>query len=136
MTKTSSATPDNQTLETAANGDLLQGKEGDNISLGNAEFSTATGNVWTGTAELQLGLEQEALSVHDLITDHTTTDSTGGYLHFSVNGEVVTLGLDLSSPSGSENHTLVTLATIEGASGLSATQIMNSLLAHHEIKFD
>ena len=136
MTKNNSAAPDNQTLETTANGDLLPAKEGDNISLGNAEFSTATGKVWTGTAELQLGLEQEALSVHDLITDHATADSTGGYLHFSVNGGVVTLGLDLSSPSGSENHTFVTLATIEGASGLSATQIMNSLLAHHEIKFD
>jgi hypothetical protein len=78
----------------------------------------------------------EMLDIRDLISDHISAQSTGGYLQFTANDGVVTLGLDLTDANGSGNSTYIPLATIEGASGLNGSQILNTLLANHEIKFD
>ncbi len=136
MAKTKSITANNQAFEDDSNNALLPGSEGDNIHLGNTEFGAPTVRALAGVTELQLGIEQEALNIRDLIADHAAPDNSGGYLHFSISDGTVTLELDIGNPGGSANSTFVSLATIEGASGLSASQIMNSLLAHHEIKFD
>ena len=90
----------------------------------------------TAVTDYQTGTSHDVLDIRDLISNHATPDNVGGYLQFTVNNGAVTLGIDLSSADGSGNSTYVALASIEGVSGLSATQIMNTLLANHEIKFD
>ena len=101
-----------------------------------ASDSVNTSISHTTVTDYQTGTNPDALDIRDLISNHATPDNVGGYLQFTVNNGAVTLGIDLSSADGSGNSTYVALASIEGVSGLSATQIMNTLLANHEIKFD
>lgn len=126
----SNAMTTNQSASAQSTDGALLNTASDYIPVGNIDVaSTLASNT------LPIATVNEALYIRDLISDHPPSEAAGGYLHFTNDNDVVTLAIDFCDRSGSGNPTYVSLATLEGVSGLSTSEIMNVLLANHEIKF-
>jgi hypothetical protein len=121
----------NETTVTTGN-PLLD--NGDNIQLDGLPDNSFSVSPTSAITPSNSGSEH-ALGINDLISGHATSNIGGGYLQFAVQNGAVTLSLDISNPNETGNHTNISLATIEGVAGLSNTEILNALLANHEIKF-
>jgi hypothetical protein len=152
MTKLSS-TPENANAQSIDAAKEQNGSDGNDILLSSTDISSPADNGEGGTlmltkSDLSTNIDhdtttgfqsesgQNVLDVRDLISGHIASDNIGGYLQFTANNGVVTLSIDLHNPEGGGNSTHVPLGTIEGVSGLNGSQILNTLLANHEIKFD
>ncbi len=132
--------------------DLLVGGDGNDILVGGAGDDTLTGGLgidvfrylsgdFAGTTngdtltDFQAGAGGDILDISDVLqTGHPTTTAgliSGGYLQFSVDASNnVTIRLD---SDGGGTYQQVATFNMTGASGMTQTQILDSLLNNHNL---